>query len=366
MNIPINKAPGTVCFVAGRSGGHLIPALTLAERHKEQFPDDEIVFFSTNTTLDSRILQESKRKVIDEYTTFDLDNVPRRWFEYPLYALKVLKVFCYSFKFFYTRKPKKIVSTGGYISVPICYAAYLLRVYIELHEFNVIPGEAIKVMSKFANRVFISFGQASIQLRSVACSLVGYPVRFPPAMREWPQEVVVTGIELSSVRKTLFILGGSQGSIFINGLIREWILRNHEHHHLLQVIHQTGGQDPFNWKEFYNQLGIPAIVFDFSDHVEHYYLAADLIVNRAGAGTLFEILFFPRKSITIPLESATTDHQVANAEAIAAIYPHVFTLFKQPEVTKDPTALFSKMTEYLFFQPKPSYRTITRTFTRFT
>lgn len=358
--------PDIVCFVAGRSGGHLIPALTLAERHKEQFPDDEIVFFSTSSSLDIRIVQESKRKIIDEYITFDLDNLPTRLSEYPAYALKALKVFYHCFKFFYTKKPKKVVSTGGYISVPICYAAYLLRVYIELHEFNVIPGRAAKFVAKYANRVFISFGQASTQLQAAACTLTGYPVRFPQAMKEWPQEVVVTGIELSSVRKTLFIVGGSQGSLFINGLIREWVLRNHEYHHLLQIIHQTGSQDPFNWKEFYKQLNIPAIVFDFADHVEHYYLAADLIVNRAGAGTLFEILFFPRKSITIPLETVATDHQVANAEAIAALYPHVFTIFRQSDISKDPTDLFKKMTEYLFLQPKPSYRTITRTFTRFT
>lgn len=356
---------GTVCFVAGRSGGHLIPALTLAERHKEKFPDDEIIFFSCNTELDTRILRDSKRRVIDEYIVLDLENVPRRFLDYPAYALKVWKVFYQSFKLFYAKKPKKIVSTGGYISVPVCYAAYLLRVYVELHEFNVIPGEAIKFLAGYSNRIFLAFGQASISLRAT-CSLVAYPVRFPPAMREWPQEVVVTGIELSNVRKTIFILGGSQGSIFINNLMREWVLRTHEYHHLYQVIHQTGSQDKNNWKEFYEQLGIPAIVFDFSDTVEHYYLAADLVINRAGAGTLFEILFFPRKSITIPLETTTTQHQADNAEAIAKIYPHVFTVFNQSDVAKDPTELYKKITEFLLFQPKPSYRTITRTFTRFT
>lgn len=366
MSSTSSTSPGIVCFVAGRSGGHLIPALTLAERHKEAFPDDEIVFFSTSTSLDFRILQESKRKVLDEYITFDLDNIPQRWWDYPAYLWNVIKVFSYCFKFFYTRKPKKVVATGGYIAIPVCYAAYLLRVYIELHEFNVVPGRAIQFISKYANRIFISFGEASTQLRDAPCSLTAYPVRFPPGMKEWPQEVVVTGIELSSVRRTLFVVGGSQGSLFINGLIREWVLRNHQYHHLLQIIHQTGSQDPFNWKEFYAQLNIPAIVFDFADHVEHYYLAADLIVNRAGAGTLFEILFFPRKSITIPLETETNDHQLANAQAIAAIYPYVFTIFRQGEVSKDPTALFKAMTDHLFLNRRPAFRTITRTFTRFT
>src|SRR5690348_5670565 len=127
MNSSLPTQPGVICFVAGRSGGHLIPALTLAERHKEQFPDDEIIFFSTNTTLDSRILQESRRKVIDEYITIDLDNVPQHWYAYASYAYRMFKVFCYAFKFFYIHKPKKVVSTGGYIAIPFCYAAYLLR-----------------------------------------------------------------------------------------------------------------------------------------------------------------------------------------------------------------------------------------------
>lgn len=334
----------TICFVAGRSGGHLLPAVTLAKIHKNSHPNDSLMFFTTATTLDKKITDQFP--FIDTCIALDLENIPQKILQYPKFLLHAFKTLLHVMKILRLHKPQKVVSMGGYISVPVCLAAYLLRIPIEIHELNVIPGKANLFIAPRATQIFICFGASATYFKR-ACKLVDYPVRFTQEQRLRPQLQALHLLNLSPAKKTVCIFGGSQGSLFINNAMKEWIIKTRELHHAIQIIHQTGGQDTTDWKNFYQSLSIQAVVFDYNSSIDPYYTAADLIVCRAGAGTLFEIQFFNKRCITIPLETATTAHQLENARAMSQQSPHLFVVIEQAVLEKNPTILHSALNQQL-------------------
>jgi UDP-N-acetylglucosamine--N-acetylmuramyl-(pentapeptide) pyrophosphoryl-undecaprenol N-acetylglucosamine transferase len=115
----------------------------------------------------------------------------------------------------------------------------------------------------------------------------------------------------------------------------------------MQFIHQTGSTDETDWKQLYTSKNITAHVFSYNPELALLYTAADIIICRAGAGTLFEINFFNKKCIIIPLKTATTDHQVHNAIAMSADYPDLFEYILQDDIEKNPTLLFSRLNTLL-------------------
>ena len=130
-------------------------------------------------------------------------------------------------------------------------------------------------------------------------------------------------------------MGGSQGSLFINQTIYQFIAQTNQQADLnLQIIHQTGNQDLTNSQDFYRTNKIPAIVFSYETNLMPYYKCADLIICRSGAGTLAEILPLKTRCITIPLETIYTSHQLENALENAREHAWVHVL-KQAEITHD-------------------------------
>jgi UDP-N-acetylglucosamine--N-acetylmuramyl-(pentapeptide) pyrophosphoryl-undecaprenol N-acetylglucosamine transferase len=334
----MNKS--TVCFVAGKSGGHIIPALTLAQRIKEHNPESSVLFFSTTSPLDMQLL--SHHESVDTHIALSLENIPA-WYRLPFFAYRFLKAYCRSLYYLLKHKPHRVISMGGYISLPVCMAAKTVRIPVELHELNAIPGKATKALTPLANKIVIPFKHASSFFPAQKCSYMPYPHRFTAANKELTQTDALHHIGFADNKKTILILGGSQGSVFINETIKKWLEQNLTLHSAIQVIHQTGAQDTTNWHAFYAQFNIPALIFAYHNSMQYYYTAADLIICRAGAGTLWEIAFFEKQAITIPLETVTTDHQVDNARAIAAQHPHLFKVIMQREVAAFPDILFKKM-----------------------
>jgi UDP-N-acetylglucosamine--N-acetylmuramyl-(pentapeptide) pyrophosphoryl-undecaprenol N-acetylglucosamine transferase len=334
-----------ICFVAGRSGGHLLPALTLAQKHKKEYPDSRILFFSTGTPLDTALVKN--RPCIDRYIQLNLENIPRSPLRMIGFSLRVFTSFCSSIWYLLRNKSKKVVSLGGYISIPVCLAARTLRIPVELYELNAVPGKATKFLAPFAKNIAICFEEAKNGLPQKKCTLTEYPIRFSPATKQIDHTDINNKLGFSSDRKTILILGGSQGSLFINRTVERWLEKNPSLLNKVQIIHQTGAQDKNDWKGSYKQHDIPAIVFDYCEQIEDYYTAADLIICRSGAGTLFEVAHFAKKCVTIPLEAATTDHQVDNAYAIAKRYPTLFTVIRESDFKHNQQLAFNQITKQI-------------------
>ncbi len=317
----------TICYVAGKSGGHIIPALTLAQQFKTKNPDYTILFFSTTTELDKKIIQ--RNTLVDVHVPLKLDNIPRKnILQYPKFLWELVTT---KFTIFYTLlkyQPEKIISMGGYISVPVCLIAKILRIPVEVYELNATPGAAVKLLSYFANKTFICFNNTQKLLPRTTCTFTNYPVRFTEK-NLYQKAEACSRLGISPTKKVILVLGGSQGSLFINKLMQDFVTKSPRDFY---IIHQTGERDIQELTNFYTNNNQEALVFAYRADLDLCYSAADLIIARAGAGTLFEILHFKKQAIIIPLETTITDHQLHNAQAMAEHYPQLFTVVRQSDI----------------------------------
>ena len=349
----------SIAFVAGRSGGHIIPALTLAQQIKENDPQSTIIFFTTSYPLDLAIIKKHTCH-ISEHVLLTLGSVPFfNIFKIIIFSFNLARAFLKAWKTLSRTKPSRVVGMGGYVSIPVCLAARMLAIPVHLYDLDAKPGKANRFLAKYAQTIFVCFEQAKNFLPASKCQLAAYPIRFNTQAKQISQEMALAQLGLGN-KKTLFINGGSQGSVFVNACIKEWLELNPHLHTLIQIIHQTGSYDTTDWKSFYAQMDIPALTFNYRQDLAPCYSAADLIITRAGAGSLFEALFFEKPLITIPLETSSTAHQKDNARALAATFPERVTMITEQEIKKDNMIFFRSLNRYIFNIPSTSAtRTVT-------
>lgn len=317
-------------FIAGSSGGHIVPSITLAEQYRAHYPHASFTFITTARDLDARIL--SDYPWITQIHKITQPKFPgTRFWKYPSFLARLIKGVQQCWKIIHNNNETHLISMGGNISFPACIVAWLKGIPIDLFELNAIPGKAIRITTFFARRIFICFPEAQERLASNKCILTSYPIRFQPAHQAFDFG--------ERPYKTILILGGSQGSSFINSMMQQWLEKNKLSLSQFTFIHQTGSAHLQQLREFYQTHQIQAHVFDYCKNLDEYYKKADLVICRSGAGTLFETLFFQKKCITIPLESCADNHQFENASAITRRYPDLFTLVRQSDLQKDPELL---------------------------
>lgn len=328
----------TIAGVAARSGGHIVPCLTLIQKARTE--DTQVLFFTTSTELDTTIGKQFPW--ITKRIELTLENVPyKKPWRFPLFGLQCTVSFFKSLYYLARYKPAKLVSTGGYLSLPVCLAAKILRIPIELFELNAVPGKATRVLAPLATTLFTCFEITALTF-SKKCTLAPYPLRFNLQDTEpIHKQKACIALQYDNTKKTVLVLGGSQGSTFLNVLLCNTLSAAPEK--MFQIIHQTGHGHIQELKKFYKTLNMTAIVFDYQQNLTPYYQAADIIICRSGAGTLFETAFFNKKCITIPLETITNTHQVDNANAIKKQYPDLFTVIRQSELEKDSSLLLTTL-----------------------
>lgn len=337
-------------LVAAGSGGHILPALVLGKAWQENNPDGKIIFFSSSRTLDKTLVTQTS--IAAQSLFFALGTLSMRtWWKLPLLCAQLLYIFGVSFWHALRLRPEKIICTGGLIGLPVCLAGRLAGVTVEIYELNAVPGKAVRALMPLASSIFTPFAQTSQHYKLLGknfaskCKLAPYPLRFSKQVKRIEPQTVFdqlnaqTSKEFSLNKKTILIVGGSQGSAFLNRCIQDLIARNSFPKNQIQIIHQAGSSNLSQYRTWYQEQKIAAYVFDFDPQIDRYYQVADLIICRAGAGTLFEIAHFGKKSIIIPLIASTTTHQKDNAFAIATEYPNLFTALDQQTLELDLTPL---------------------------
>lgn len=318
----------TVVIATGCSGGHITPALTLAQ---DLYPDHNVIFFAKNQQLDRDILKKSD---ISEGIFLNLINIPRKKFWLlPLFLIQFIRSIIVSYTTLKHSRPQRVISTGSYIALPVVITAWWLKIPVDLYELNVTPGQAILWLKSLATKIYCCFESTTELFSGCDTHLIPYPIRFKAA------DVIKSKNELyeknyfDPARKTIFIFGGSQGSAFLNKFIKNIVSKGKNLN--FQVIHQVGNHSTYDWKSFYIKHGIPAVTFAYSNQIKEYYNLADLIITRAGAGALAEISFFKKKCIVIPLETKATNHQKDNALAYAEATPDLFSVIAQKDINLD-------------------------------
>ena len=317
------------CFVAGQSGGHIIPCIALAEQVIQKQPIAHILFFTTTHTLDRSIT----RNLTNNYTLISLPITAMTRIT-PYTFIKMVYHLCiaWGISMYYLMQytPQSITSTGGICAIPVAIAGYMLRIPIDLYELNVLPGKTISFLSTIARTVYCCFERTLHFLPKAHGRQAVYPLR---AIHQR-----LSTRHNNNATKNILIIGGSQGSLFINNAIKQWLDTEPAKHHFF-IMHQTGSIDTTHWQQWYAQRGISATVFSFTDTLHTYYTQADLVICRSGAGSLFEAAYYHIPCITIPLESAHNTHQIHNAFTVAQNNPTLFHVITQSTITNNPTIL---------------------------
>jgi len=338
------KTKKTICYVAAKSGGHIIPCLTLIENAKNE--SSCILFFSGNSTLDKTIITHNAQ--ITWHIVLPLMTRNGIFF---IIIWQACVSFIKSFFYLYKHKPTTIITTGGIIALAPCIAGFILRIPITLYSLDAVPGKAIKALIPLATSIITCFSTTQRYFPAHKCLLKPYPLKYNAhTLIDLDTANSKKNLGLAVEKKTILVLGGSQGSLFLNQCMVEWVNSSFYTVHAPQIIHQTGPNNR-NIVDNYSQKGITTYTFNYKPDLASLYASANLIICRAGAGTLFEILFFNKPCLVIPLETNTTSHQIDNANAMSAEYPHLFYTLQQSIIEQDHTMLFIKINELLHLHP---------------
>jgi len=291
-----------VMMACGGTGGHIFPALAIAEEFIRLF-EAKVCFAGRSNSMESRLLQDKYEYLPVKAVPFHRGSV----LENLLLPVKLGVAIFTAFRNVRRWKPDVVVATGGYVSLPTILAAKMLAVPVYLQEQNAVAGIANRIGAKFARRVFVTSEDAQKAFPFGVAENFGNPVRKIPENPEAPAEI-------SAEQKLVLVLGGSQGARGINRKMEE-LIPQFKNRPDIYVIWQAGEKNIDTITDE-NELPENVKVVGFVENIYSYINRADVIVSRAGASTLAEILAFGKPSVLVPFPFATANHQEHNARAV--------------------------------------------------
>ena len=295
-------------FAGGGTGGHLFPAVAVAEQIREMKPEAYILFIGTKTKIEGRLVP----KLGFKFKSIWIKGFSRKLtVENLLFPLKLLVSIIQSLLINMNFKPRVAIGSGGYVAGPAIWTASVMGAKIILLEQNSYPGVTTRLLEKYADELHLSFEASKKYLRREKIHrMTGNPVRKELGRMEKME--ALKKFKLDVEKKTLLVIGGSLGAKTINEVMAESINRLEESN--IQVIWQTGK----NYYEKFKSMNSDNIkVFDFIVDMNSAYSACDLLLARAGATTIAELLNLGIPSILVPSPNVAENHQYHNAKSLA-------------------------------------------------
>lgn len=312
-----------ILFAGGGTAGHITPIIAIARELRLLYPmpDLKMFYFGPKDPFGTVLLTQEG---ITVHTI--IAGKIRRYVGWKTVALNLFDILvkipfgiCQSFLYLFFIAPDVVISKGGYGSFPTAISAKILEIPLFLHESDVAPGLANRIISRLALEIFVSFPKT--EYFAVQKSIiVGNPIR--REILGGSAEEAKRKFKLTGERPVIFVIGGSQGAQRINDVLLaalpELITE-------FEIVHQTGEQNlqpvkaeaevviPPGYERYYHPIG-----FLREQDLRDIYQACDLIISRAGSGSIFEIAAVGKPSILVPLPESAQNHQYKNAYAYAA------------------------------------------------
>ncbi len=296
-------------FAAGGTGGHLYPAIAVAQQLRILSPESQILFIGTKNKIESRVVPalgfNFKSIWISGFSRkFSLNNL--------LFPIKLIVSLFQSIVVNLKFKTTVAIGAGAYVAGPVLWSASLLGSKTMLLEQNNYPGITNRLLEKHADEIHISFSESEKYFREKdKLKVSGNPVRVNVLLKD--KQISKESFALKPDKKVLLVLGGSLGAKTINQAIESCIDELGEKE--IQIIWQTGA---LYYEEYKKHESDIVKVFSFIDDIGIAYSAADLIVARAGATTIAEAAYLGLPVIFVPSPNVAANHQFKNAEALAA------------------------------------------------
>jgi len=304
-----------VVIAGGGTGGHLFPGIAIAQEFLAKNAENSVLFVGTGKPFEISILSGTgfaHKRITAEgfkgrgvwHQLVSILKVPKGIIE----SMLILKGF----------KPHIVIGVGGYSAGPLVMGARLLGIKIVLHEQNILPGITNRILSRFADRICVSFEETIMGVIPKKILFTGNPVR--KEIIQCAETLKNTNIKASKKEKkfAILILGGSQGAHSINMALLE-ALEHLENRENIFFVHQTGANDETQVKQRYDEHGIENDTRAFFKDMARQYQSADLIICRAGATTVAEIKAIGKGVIFIPFPFAADNHQVLNARSLERV-----------------------------------------------
>ena len=296
----------------GGTGGHIFPAVAIANGIKERFPQAEILFVGAKGRMEMEKVPAAGYEIVGLNITgiqrsFSLKNllVPFRLLGALLEAGKILRRF----------KPNVVIGVGGYASGAVLYMATLKGIPTLVQEQNSFPGITNKLLAKRVNLLCVAYTGMDRFFPLAKLRLTGNPVRQEIAAQAGKREIALKHFSLDPSRQTLLVIGGSLGARSINESILAALPSIQKAG--LQLIWQTGNGFDVTAAEAVRAFNDPAIqTFAFIKEMDLAYAAADLVVSRAGALAVSELCLVRKACILVPYPFASEDHQTHNAQSL--------------------------------------------------
>ena len=295
-------------FAGGGTGGHLFPAVAVAEQIREMKPEADILFIGTKDRIEGRVVP----KLGFKFRSIWIKGFSRKInLENLLFPVKLFVSLIQSLAINISFKPKVAIGSGGYVSGPAIWAASVIGAKIILLEQNSYPGVTTRLLEKYASEVHLSFQESKKYLRKEKIHhITGNPVR--KNLGRMKKEEALRKFDLLDEKKTLLVLGGSLGAKTINEAMSENLKILIENN--IQVIWQTGKN---YFEQFKTMNSVNIKVYDFIEDMNAAYSACDLLLARAGATTIAELLNLGIPAILAPSPNVAENHQYFNAKSLS-------------------------------------------------
>jgi len=306
-----------VLMSGGGTGGHVNPAIAIANEIAKREPGSEIAFVGTKRGIESRLVPKEGYElhfieIQGVRRSLSLDNLKTVYLAARSFSKckKIIKKF----------KPDLVIGTGGYACWPVVRAAAAMKIPTALHESNAVPGFAVKMLEKKADKIYVNFEETLSKLSVPEKAMrVGNPLKrgFTEIDREKARrQLGITG----KYRTFLLTLGGSMGAERVNKEVLEVMKEYTSKHPEVLHVHATGAIEYEETKAAFEKAGLDK--FENIQLLEYVYdmpvrmAAADVVINRAGAMTLSELALLGKASILIPSPNVTNNHQYKNAAVL--------------------------------------------------
>ena len=312
-----------IILSGGGTGGHIYPAVSIANQLKEKYPEANFLFVGAKDRMEMEKVPQAGYKIKGLWISGIQRSLSLKNLAFPF---KLISSLWSAFKIIKKFKPTIVIGTGGFASGPILYAASISGVKTVIQEQNSYPGITNKLLSKKADTICVAYDGLERFFPVDKIVKTGNPVRQDLLAIESKRDEAIDFFDLKSDRKTLLIIGGSLGARAINNLIEKhinWLVENN-----IQVIWQTGKLYYDEFKKYDALEGVQTHAF--LNRMDLTYEAADFIISRAGASSISELCIVGKPVIFIPSPNVAEDHQTKNA--LSVVNKNAALLLKESEL----------------------------------
>lgn len=299
----MNPLSRRVAIACGGTGGHLFPGIAVGDALVAR--GCEVTLLVSPKEVDQTAVKSAYGMDVESLSMIGLAGNPLK------FGCKFIRSTNSCRKLFFKKPPAAVLAMGGFTSLPPVIVGKIMGAKIFLHEANAVPGRAVRMLSSFADEVFVQFPDSLPRVLGGNVRATGLPVR--ATMEPVPKADARTVLGLADDLPVLLIMGGSQGAEAINRAVLGSLPYLAKLLPKIQFIHLTGNRNSDPIRLAYDTLGLRAVVRPFLTEMEYALGAADLVISRAGASSLAEFSSMELPAILVPYPSAVDDHQRLNA-----------------------------------------------------